>query len=330
MSNNAPFNRENTFDPSRDLYVPCRDVDTTVLGYRNPQEFSCYGEGLQPSGNTRVLCSELQGPDQLPLAMPIPGRLATQISGLDEGISCSGPSMPSGAAQSPYVPFGPLYRAESNSILPPRPRGPISTTLDGGTNRALPLTSAWRTGLHTSDVPYSQEDPFDPLSLTYLAIRHEVDTTAPEIVCRFSHRLITGLPSYQSGEETPQNGGGERTNLAINQHRPSLPSSPIPDDPSHFSKICPPPQPRERVSATLGVEEDIAHDPLHASGRSPHENFSLGVSSVTVEPPSPIEQQPSNSILSVSDVKERVSSASSRGSRDIIFAILTPAAAAFY
>ncbi|KAH8103238.1 hypothetical protein DFH11DRAFT_1884237, partial [Phellopilus nigrolimitatus] len=189
MSNNTPFNRGNTSDSTRDLYVPCRDVDTTALQYCDPQEFSCYSEGLRPSGNTRVLHSELQGPEQLPLAMPTPWRLETQNSGLDEGISRSGPSMLISAVQPPYLSFGPPHYAESNFILPPRPRGPISSILDGGTielfrsrvpgsgrprhenfdlaGSAATPDSRQANWSAPNDIPYSQEDPFDPPSLIY-------------------------------------------------------------------------------------------------------------------------------------------------------------------
>ncbi|KAH8114155.1 hypothetical protein DFH11DRAFT_251918 [Phellopilus nigrolimitatus] len=126
MSNNAPHNIS---DPAGDLYIPCLDVDTTALQYCDPQGFSYYSEGLWAGGNDR----DLQSPRHHPLIIPIPHRPKTRTSRSDAIISRSGRSMLIGAAQSPYLPFGPPHYTEPNFILPPRPRGPISSILDGGT-----------------------------------------------------------------------------------------------------------------------------------------------------------------------------------------------------
>ncbi|KAH8103241.1 hypothetical protein DFH11DRAFT_292432 [Phellopilus nigrolimitatus] len=213
MSNNAPINRENTSDTFRDLYIPSCDLETTTLGYRDPQEFSCYSEGLRPSGNTRVLYSELQGPEQLPLAMPTPWRLETQASGLNEGISRSGPSMLISAVQPPYLSFGPAHCTESSFFLPPRPRGPVSTILVGGTielSRSR-MPGSGRPRHENFDLAGSAVTPFPRQAncLIYPAIRHEIDTTASENHLPLLSSPHYGTPFYYSGEDMPPNYGRE-------------------------------------------------------------------------------------------------------------------------
>ncbi|KAH8114151.1 hypothetical protein DFH11DRAFT_251821 [Phellopilus nigrolimitatus] len=240
--------------------------------------------------------------------MPVPHRPIIHASRSDEGVSCSGHSLPIGAAQSWYLPFGPPHSTESNLISPPRPRGPISTILDGGANEVS------RSRAPGSSRP--RQEHFDTTALG----DHLLVSSSPH----------HGTPLYHSGEEMPPNSGGGRIvyprmstdtqfqvpcrslydpptiqisdlRLAIDQHRPSFPSPSYPasipnyprssEDSSHDLGISPP---RELVSAILGME-GITRGPSHASGRSQHENFGQGVSSIDIGTAGPIGQQPRKS-----------------------------------
>ncbi|KAH8114148.1 hypothetical protein DFH11DRAFT_1727151 [Phellopilus nigrolimitatus] len=97
----------------------------------------------------------------------------------------------------------------------------------------------------------------------------------------------TGCRVYPIGTPTHDHPTTQTSDLdlAIDQHRPSLPppSHPAnlpnhprpPDDSSHSSKISPPPQPRKLVSTTPGMEKGITRGHSHEGGRSRYEKFSL-------------------------------------------------------
>ncbi|KAH8114159.1 hypothetical protein DFH11DRAFT_252122 [Phellopilus nigrolimitatus] len=123
--------------------------------------------------------------------------------------------MPSGAAQPPYLPFGPPHYTEPNFILPPRPRGPTSTILDGWNNE-LPRSQAPGSGRprhENFDLAGSAVTPFPRQAncLIYPTIRHELDTTAFENHLPLLSSPHYGTPFYQPMGAMPPNGGRERT-----------------------------------------------------------------------------------------------------------------------
>ncbi|KAH8114153.1 hypothetical protein DFH11DRAFT_1769289 [Phellopilus nigrolimitatus] len=252
MPNAAPLNRKKLSNPARDLYVPSRDIDTTALQYRAPQEFSRYSEGLQTSVNDKEPSHDSQ-------IMPAPHRPITHISrttgATDEGISRSGPSMLIGAAQPPYL----------------SPRGPISSILDGGT---IELSRSRAPG---SGRP--RHEHFDLADFAAMPDPRQVNWPAPS---DYSHSqenpfllvIEQHSPSF--------------TSLSYPASTPSYPLSSV-DSSDDCSS---PPRPREPDSTIFGMKESIARWASHASGFPQHENFVQRDSSIATEPASPIKQQP--------------------------------------